>query len=169
MQGRTRLGDVLHLDDPCQQLTADRLVVEVHEAALALVPRRGVEDAGGSHDERLARVDRVEQHEVFGAAPPRRVLAVPLRPALGAVGDHVVRRRGGVVRPRGVEDVLDRGGDPSGARDLRRRDRRAGAGLAAAVYAGSEGLRTVVVESQTVGGQAGASAKIRNYLGFLGV
>jgi thioredoxin reductase (NADPH) len=40
------------------------------------------------------------------------------------------------------------------------------AGLAAAVYAGSEGLRTVAVESDNVGGQAGASAKIRNYLGF---
>ncbi|MPZ72803.1 MAG: fused response regulator/thioredoxin-disulfide reductase [Nitriliruptorales bacterium] len=40
------------------------------------------------------------------------------------------------------------------------------AGLAAAVYAGSEGLRLVAVESDNVGGQAGASAKIRNYLGF---
>jgi thioredoxin reductase (NADPH) len=40
------------------------------------------------------------------------------------------------------------------------------AGLAAAVYAGSEGLHTILVESRTVGGQAGASAKIRNYLGF---
>jgi hypothetical protein len=39
------------------------------------------------------------------------------------------------------------------------------AGLAAAVYAGSEGLRTVVVESDTVGGQAGASAKIRDVPG----
>jgi thioredoxin reductase (NADPH) len=40
------------------------------------------------------------------------------------------------------------------------------AGLAAAVYAGSEGLRTIAVEGVNVGGQAGASAKIRNYLGF---
>ncbi len=40
------------------------------------------------------------------------------------------------------------------------------AGLAAAVYAASEGLRTVVVEKEAPGGQAGQSASIENYLGF---
>jgi thioredoxin reductase len=40
------------------------------------------------------------------------------------------------------------------------------AGLAAAVYASSEGLRTVVVEHEAVGGQAGTSSMIRNYPGF---
>ena len=40
------------------------------------------------------------------------------------------------------------------------------AGLAAAVYAASEGLGTLVVEPQVPGGQAGASSQIRNYLGF---
>ncbi|HEV2772962.1 MAG TPA: FAD-dependent oxidoreductase [Thermoleophilaceae bacterium] len=40
------------------------------------------------------------------------------------------------------------------------------AGLATAVYASSEGLRTLVVEAEAVGGQAGSSALIRNYLGF---
>ena len=40
------------------------------------------------------------------------------------------------------------------------------AGLAAAVYAASEGLRTLVVEQQAVGGQAGTSSQIRNYPGF---
>jgi thioredoxin reductase (NADPH) len=40
------------------------------------------------------------------------------------------------------------------------------AGLAAAVYAASEGLRTVVVERDAPGGQAGTSASIENYLGF---
>ena len=39
-------------------------------------------------------------------------------------------------------------------------------GLAAAVYASSEGLRTVVIEREAIGGQAGASSRIRNYLGF---
>ncbi len=39
-------------------------------------------------------------------------------------------------------------------------------GLAAAVYGGSEGLRTVLVERETTGGQAGTSAAIENYLGF---
>ena len=40
------------------------------------------------------------------------------------------------------------------------------AGLAAAVYASSEGLSTLVVEAEAVGGQAGTSSLIRNYLGF---
>jgi thioredoxin reductase (NADPH) len=40
------------------------------------------------------------------------------------------------------------------------------AGLAAAVYAGSEGLCTTVIEGMAPGGQAGASSKIENYLGF---
>lgn len=40
------------------------------------------------------------------------------------------------------------------------------AGLAAAVYAASEGLRTVVIEKEVAGGQAGTSARIENYLGF---
>lgn len=40
------------------------------------------------------------------------------------------------------------------------------AGLAAAVYATSEGLRTLVVERESIGGQAGSSSLIRNYLGF---
>jgi thioredoxin reductase (NADPH) len=40
------------------------------------------------------------------------------------------------------------------------------AGLGAAVYAASEGLRTVLVERQATGGQAGQSSRIENYLGF---
>jgi thioredoxin reductase (NADPH) len=40
------------------------------------------------------------------------------------------------------------------------------AGLAAAVYGASEGLRTVVLEPDAIGGQAGTSSMIRNYLGF---
>ncbi|MCE7985020.1 MAG: FAD-binding protein [Caldilinea sp. CFX5] len=40
------------------------------------------------------------------------------------------------------------------------------AGLSAAVYGASEGLRTIVVDRETIGGQAGTSSLIRNYLGF---
>ena len=40
------------------------------------------------------------------------------------------------------------------------------AGLAAAVYAGSEGLSVIVLDQRAFGGQAGASARIENYLGF---
>jgi thioredoxin reductase len=38
--------------------------------------------------------------------------------------------------------------------------------LSAAVYGASEGLRTIVVDRETIGGQAGTSSLIRNYLGF---
>lgn len=40
------------------------------------------------------------------------------------------------------------------------------AGLASAVYASSEGLSVLVVEREAIGGQAGSSSRIRNYLGF---
>jgi thioredoxin reductase (NADPH) len=40
------------------------------------------------------------------------------------------------------------------------------AGLAAAVYGGSEGLRTLLIEKKAPGGQAGTSSRIENYLGF---
>jgi thioredoxin reductase (NADPH) len=40
------------------------------------------------------------------------------------------------------------------------------AGLAAGVYGASEGLRTLIVEPEAVGGQAGSSSRIENYLGF---
>lgn len=40
------------------------------------------------------------------------------------------------------------------------------AGLAAAVYGGSEGLNTVLIEKRAPGGQAGTSSRIENYLGF---
>ena len=40
------------------------------------------------------------------------------------------------------------------------------AGIAAAVYAGAEGLSALVVEDQVIGGQAGTSSRIENYMGF---
>jgi thioredoxin reductase (NADPH) len=61
----------------------------------------------------------------------------------------------GLLTPIGEDEVFDVaivGAGPSG--------------LGAAVYAASEGLKTIVVEPETVGGQAGTSSLIRNYLGF---
>jgi len=58
-------------------------------------------------------------------------------------------------------------GDARSRQSLRRGGGRAGpSGLTAAVYAASEGLSTLVLESTAPGGQAGTSSKIENYLGF---
>jgi thioredoxin reductase (NADPH) len=56
------------------------------------------------------------------------------------------------IDPAQVRDVIIVGAGPSG--------------LAAAVYAASEGLDALVIESDSPGGQAGSSSKIENYLGF---
>lgn len=72
------------------------------------------------------------------------------RPSNGQVADAL----GLTVEldPGHVHDVAVVGGGP--------------AGLASAVYAASEGLDTIVIESIAPGGQAGTSSKIENYLGF---
>jgi len=54
--------------------------------------------------------------------------------------------------PDEVQDVLIVGGGP--------------AGVAAAVYAGAEGLKALVLEDLAIGGQAGTSSRIENYMGF---
>ena len=60
---------------------------------------------------------------------------------------------GGQIEPEGgLYDLIIAGAGP--------------AGLAAAVYGASDGLRTLVIESKAPGGQAGTSSMIRNYLGF---
>ncbi len=85
--------------------------------------------------------------------------AVPL--VVTPEGDHIVAPSIGDLAARvGLSttptvdfyDVVIAGGGP--------------AGLGAAVYAASEGLRTVLVERRATGGQAGQSSRIENYLGF---
>jgi thioredoxin reductase (NADPH) len=71
------------------------------------------------------------------------------RPSVREVAD----RLGVITRPASDHyDLVIVGGGP--------------AGLAAAVYGASEGLRTVMVEREATGGQAGQSSRIENYLGF---
>lgn len=100
--------------------------------------------------------------------PPARVLAESLAGGLSQLpvvifpdGKHLVApstaqlasQAGLQTQPqRPFYDVIVIGGGP--------------AGLANAVYAASEGLRTVLVESHAPGGQAGTSSMIENYLGF---
>jgi thioredoxin reductase (NADPH) len=94
--------------------------------------------------------------ECFGVAPSELpVVIVPgdraLRnPSLAALADDL-----GLTENFDHESVFDVAVVGAGP-----------AGLAAAVYAASEGLQTIVVESLAPGGQAGTSSKIENYLGF---
>lgn len=98
--------------------------------------------------------DRAE--EVAQLAPDQLPLVrLPGGIELFAPSTGEISRRLGVGRelePREDVDLLIVGGGP--------------AGLGAAVYGASEGLSTLVVESSTLGGQAGSSRRIENYLGF---
>ena len=73
-----------------------------------------------------------------------------------------------VVRPqlRRVAELLGLGTEPLAAEYDTVVVGAGPAGLAAAVYGASEGLRTIVVEREAPGGQAGTSSRIENYLGF---
>jgi len=83
-------------------------------------------------------------------------------PAIRVVGGKTVIR----PRMRRIAELLSLGTEP----ELAEYDvvvvGAGPAGLAAAVYGASEGLRTIVVEREAPGGQAGTSSRIDNYLGF---
>jgi thioredoxin reductase (NADPH) len=82
----------------------------------------------------------------------------------------VICNKDGVLRNPTVQKLADGLGFNSGIDESQLRDLiivGAGpSGLAAAVYAASEGLDTLVIEIAAPGGQAGSSSKIENYLGF---
>src|SRR6266571_7514629 len=73
-----------------------------------------------------------------------------------------------VVRPqlRRVAELLGLGTEPVAAEYDTVIVGAGPAGLAAGVYGASEGLRTIVIEREAPGGQAGTSSRIENYLGF---
>jgi thioredoxin reductase (NADPH) len=73
-----------------------------------------------------------------------------------------------VVRPqlRRVAELLELATEPAAAEYDTVIVGGGPAGLAAAVYGASEGLRTIVIEREAPGGQAGTSSRIENYLGF---
>ncbi|MEV6319889.1 FAD-dependent oxidoreductase [Nocardia sp. NPDC051787] len=93
--------------------------------------------------------------EAAGAEPERCPVVITsagtalVQPSDSELAEHV----GLTVNPAGeFYDLIVVGGGP--------------AGLGAAVYGASEGLRTVLVERTATGGQAGQSSRIENYLGF---
>ena len=83
-------------------------------------------------------------------------------PAIRVVGGKTVVR----PRLRRVAELLGLETEPAAAEYDTVIVGAGPAGLAAAVYGASEGLRTIVVEREAPGGQAGTSSKIENYLGF---
>ena len=113
------------------------------------VPYRWLDPGDGAGGDPRARLAPGEAYPLVIAPDGRRASA----PSLRALAEHV----GLQTRPRAGRadepyDVLIVGGGP--------------AGMAAAVYGASEGLCTALVERVAVGGQAGTSSRIENYLGF---
>jgi thioredoxin reductase (NADPH) len=106
-------------------------------------------DSAQHHDSQMLLVGLgLEPHElpvVF--LPGQRMLRNPSNPALA---DELGMNE--PISEKKVFDVAIVGAGPSG--------------LAAAVYASSEGLDTIVIEGTAPGGQAGTSSRIENYLGF---
>lgn len=118
----------------------DPVARELHDYLFRVGTPHGVH-APGPEDEGpfpiVVSADRPPQH-----VPDVRTLA---RELYGRPGDTL-------EDVDGVLDVVVVGAGP--------------AGLAACVYASSEGLRTLALEAGAIGGQAGTSSMIRNYLGF---
>jgi thioredoxin reductase (NADPH) len=97
--------------------------------------------------ERLAALHDLPTEGAVVVTGSSRVLAAPSRSELAeAIGIRLT------LDATDLFDVAVVGGGPGG--------------LAAAVYAASEGLCTVVIEDVAIGGQAGTSSRIENYLGF---
>jgi thioredoxin reductase (NADPH) len=123
-------------------------------AISSLLTRNGVPHAFRDRDSDLGR-------EVLDRTGSNRAEVAVWMPALAGKTlvdptDAEVVEAWGVPTTLGEDerefDVLVVGGGP--------------AGLATAVYGSSEGLTTLVVEKESIGGQAGSSSLIRNYLGF---
>ena len=105
-------------------------------------------DADKTSQELLDRFDvKLEEIPVVICCSTRAILKNPtIQELADRVGLNVA------IDESQVRDVIIVGAGP--------------AGLAAAVYAGSEGLDVLVIETEMPGGQAGSSSKIENYLGF---
>jgi thioredoxin reductase (NADPH) len=133
------------------QVVGDRWSDRTHELKTFLarnhVPYRWYDVERDEEGGRLFELAGGERRDLpLVLVPDREPLRSPgLRDAAAALGLHVEAERP-------LYDVCIVGGGP--------------AGLAAGVYAASEGLSTVIVEREAPGGQAGQSSAIENYLGF---
>jgi len=111
-------------------------------------PYRTLDPANDSCAQTLVERFRVEQEEL-------PIVLCPTGALLRNPGEDQLARCVGLVGPidsNKLYDVVVIGAGP--------------AGLATSVYAGSEGLSVLAIDCRSFGGQAGASARIENYLGF---
>jgi thioredoxin reductase (NADPH) len=159
---RTALRRLLDEDGPLSDLLLSTFISR--REALQSVQGIGLEIVGphGSESTRrmldFARANKLPY--TWEDAAPLRGVELPLVRLPGGAELHApttgqVLRALGIgleLQPREEVDLLIVGAGP--------------AGLAAAVYGASEGLDTLVVESTALGGQAGSSRRIENYLGF---
>ena len=156
---RDVLRELLFEDGPLSDLVLSTFIAR--REALQTVEGLGVEIVGPHSSAatmrmlEFIRANRVPftWHDTANADAP--VVRLPGGAELRAPSTGQVSRALGIGRelaPREEVDLLIVGGGP--------------AGLGAAVYGASEGLETLVVESTALGGQAGSSRRIENYLGF---
>jgi len=150
----TRIG---HLQELASEAPAATVTIIGHRFDLAC---HQVRDFVARNHVAFNWVDPTRPDRNNGAAPPPRpgdtfpVVVLPdgtrlVTPTLRELAE----RLGLQTEPAAVTyDVAVIGGGP--------------AGLAAAVYGASEGLRTILIERESPGGQAGTSSRIENYLGF---
>lgn len=138
-------------DDNAVEVIGDQWSSRSHEVKDLLcrhrVPYRWIDVEGDRRTSRRGEVDALEVSQL-------PMLVFPDGTELADPSDAEISEKLGFETEAANDfyDVVIVGGGP--------------AGLAAAVYAASEGLRTIVIERRTPGGQAGASALIENYLGF---
>ena len=159
---RDALRPLLFDDGPLSDLLLSTFMSR--REALQRVDGVGVEIVGPHGSEATMRmVDFLRANRLpftwNDASPPEEAEAplvrLPGGTEMPAPSTGEVLRALGIGRelaPREEVDLLVVGGGP--------------AGLGAAVYGASEGLETLVVESTALGGQAGSSRRIENYLGF---
>ncbi len=150
----TRLG---HLQEVAREIPAIAVTIIGHRFDLAC---HKVRDFLARNHVAFAWLDPMRPDRNAGAVPPPKagdrfpVVVLPDGSRLIEPSPRELAEALGLqTRPaQGVYDVAVIGGGP--------------AGLAAAVYGASEGLCTVLIERESPGGQAGASSRIENYLGF---
>ena len=156
---RDVLRGLLFEDGPLSDLVLSTFIAR--REALQTVEGLGVEVVGPHSSAATVRMlDFVRTNRVpytwhDTADDDAPVVRLPGGAELRAPSTGQVSRALGIGRelsPREEVDLLVVGGGP--------------AGLGAAVYGASEGLDTLVVESTALGGQAGSSRRIENYLGF---